>query len=95
MTQIIVESWRLEKTTEIIQSNHWLIPTMPTDHTPQCHIYTFLEHLQGGWLQPEPPLAQLKAITSHPINSYLGEEADPHLSTTSFHAVLESDKVYP
>ncbi|KAK4820222.1 hypothetical protein QYF61_021727 [Mycteria americana] len=29
------------------------------------------------------------------IASYLGEETDPHLSTTSFQAVVESDKVSP
>jgi len=30
--------------------------------------------------EPEPPLAQLQATTSHPVVSYLEEEADPHLS---------------
>lgn len=24
-------------------------PTMSTNHVPQCHIYTVLEHLQGWW----------------------------------------------
>ncbi|KAK4832143.1 hypothetical protein QYF61_020883 [Mycteria americana] len=32
----------------------------------------------------KPPLAQLEAISSRPITCYLGEETDPHLSTTSF-----------
>ena len=27
---------------------------MPTDHISQCHIYTFLEHLQGRWLHHLP-----------------------------------------
>ena len=27
---------------------------MPTDHVPQCHISTFLEHLQGWWLHHLP-----------------------------------------
>jgi len=49
----------LEKTSKIIQSNHQPIPSMPTDHVPQCYIYKSLEHLQGQWLhhlcgQPEP-----------------------------------------
>ncbi|KAK4806798.1 hypothetical protein QYF61_005594 [Mycteria americana] len=35
-------------------------------------------------IQSKPPLAQLEAIFSHPITCYLGEETDPHLSTTSF-----------
>jgi len=43
----ITESWRLEKTPKITTSNP--IPTMPTDHVPQCHISMALEHLQGCW----------------------------------------------
>ncbi|KAK4826416.1 hypothetical protein QYF61_008949 [Mycteria americana] len=35
-------------------------------------------------IQSKPPLAQLEAISSHPITSQLGEETDPHLATTSF-----------
>ncbi|KAK4815510.1 LOW QUALITY PROTEIN: hypothetical protein QYF61_003068 [Mycteria americana] len=38
-------------------------------------------------IQSKPPLAQLEAISSHPITCYLGEETDPHLSTTSCQAV--------
>jgi len=38
---------------------------------------------------------QLEAISSHPITSYLGEETDPHFTTTSFQVVVESDKVSP
>ncbi|KAK4829404.1 hypothetical protein QYF61_003885 [Mycteria americana] len=37
-------------------------------------------------IQSKPPLAQLEAISSRPITCYLGEETDPHLSTTSFQA---------
>ncbi|KAK4827783.1 hypothetical protein QYF61_021736 [Mycteria americana] len=37
-------------------------------------------------IQSKPPLAQLEAISSCPIACYLGEETDPHLSTTSFQA---------
>ncbi|KAK4808596.1 hypothetical protein QYF61_009899 [Mycteria americana] len=37
-------------------------------------------------IQTKPPLAQLETISSCPITCYLGEETDPHLSTTSFQA---------
>ncbi|KAK4811614.1 hypothetical protein QYF61_017005 [Mycteria americana] len=46
-------------------------------------------------IQSKPPLAQLEAISSRPITCYLGEETDPHLSTASFQAVVESDEVSP
>ncbi|KAK4831827.1 LOW QUALITY PROTEIN: hypothetical protein QYF61_019350 [Mycteria americana] len=46
-------------------------------------------------IQSKPPLVQLEAISSHPITCYLGEETDPHLSTTSFQVVVESHKVSP
>ncbi|KAK4825746.1 hypothetical protein QYF61_002185, partial [Mycteria americana] len=46
-------------------------------------------------IQSKPPLVQLEAISSRPITCYLGEETDPHLSTTSFQVVVESDKVSP
>ena len=41
-------------------------------------------------IQIKPPLAQLEAIASHPIASYLGKETNTHISTTSFQAVVES-----
>ncbi|KAK4814017.1 hypothetical protein QYF61_004647 [Mycteria americana] len=41
-------------------------------------------------IQSKPPLAQLEAISSHPITCYLGEETDP----TSLHPPF-SDKVSP
>ncbi|KAK4826164.1 LOW QUALITY PROTEIN: hypothetical protein QYF61_005737 [Mycteria americana] len=46
-------------------------------------------------IQSKPPLVQLEAISSCPIACYLGEETDPHLSTTSFQVVVESNKVPP
>ncbi|KAK4827479.1 hypothetical protein QYF61_018779 [Mycteria americana] len=46
-------------------------------------------------IQSKPPLAQLEAISSRSITCYLGEETDPHLSTTSFQVVVESKKVCP
>ncbi|KAK4824235.1 hypothetical protein QYF61_012209 [Mycteria americana] len=48
---------------------------------------TWLTHLPWQQLRrSKPPVAQLEAISSHPITCYLGEETDPHLSTTSFQA---------
>ncbi|KAK4820044.1 hypothetical protein QYF61_017857 [Mycteria americana] len=46
-------------------------------------------------IQSKPPLAQLEAVAPRPITCYLGEETDPHLTTTSFQVVVESDKVSP
>ncbi|KAK4827323.1 hypothetical protein QYF61_016573 [Mycteria americana] len=46
-------------------------------------------------IQSKPPLVQLEAISSCPMACYLGEETDPHLSTPSFQAVVESDEVSP
>ncbi|KAK4816265.1 hypothetical protein QYF61_014337 [Mycteria americana] len=37
-------------------------------------------------IQSKPPLQQLETISSSPITCYLGEETNPHLSTTSFQA---------
>ena len=36
---------------------------MPTNHAPQCHIYTVLEHLQGQWLHHL--LGQLVPLPHH------------------------------
>ncbi|KAK4823524.1 hypothetical protein QYF61_003033 [Mycteria americana] len=46
-------------------------------------------------IQSKLPLAQLEAVSSHPITCYLGEETDPHLSTPSFQVVVENDEVSP
>ena len=40
-----------------------------------------------------PPLIQLKTISSCPFASYLGEETNTHPATTSFQVVVESNKV--
>jgi len=42
------------KTTKIISAICQPIPTMLTNHIPQCHISTFLEHLQEWWLSHLP-----------------------------------------
>jgi len=46
-------------------------------------------------IQSEPPLTQLEAISSRPVASYLGEETNTCLTTTSFQVVVESNKVPP
>jgi len=38
---------------------------------------------------------QLEAVSSCPIASYLAEEANTRLTTTSFQVIVESDKVSP
>ncbi|KAK4818965.1 hypothetical protein QYF61_022632 [Mycteria americana] len=107
---LITESYRLEKTFKIIESNRK--PNTAKTTTKPCPkhlIQTSFKYLQGWRLnhfpgqpvpmldnpfsevkfpnvQSKPPLAQLEAISSCPITSYLGEETDPHLSTTSFQA---------
>ena len=40
-------------------------------------------------IQTEPPLAHLKTILGLPVTNYLGEEANSHLATTFFQAVVE------
>ena len=44
-------------------------------------------------MQPEPPLVQLEAIPSSLFTSYLGEESDTHLATSSFRVIVKSDQV--
>jgi len=44
-------------------------------------------------IQSKPPLTHLEAIASRPITSYLGEETNTLLITTSFQVVVESEKV--
>jgi len=46
-------------------------------------------------IQCKAPLMQLEAIASRPIASYLGEETNTCLTTTSFQVVVESKKVLP
>ncbi|KAK4828228.1 hypothetical protein QYF61_024723 [Mycteria americana] len=46
-------------------------------------------------IQSKPPLVQREAISSCPMACYLGEETNPHLATTSFQVVVESEKVSP
>ena len=46
-------------------------------------------------VQPVSPLVQLEAIPSSPIASYMREEANTQLTTTSLQKVVESSKDSP
>jgi len=46
-------------------------------------------------IQSKPPLTQLQAVSSCPVASYLVEETDIHLATTSFQVAVEINKVSP
>ncbi|KAK4817045.1 hypothetical protein QYF61_026353 [Mycteria americana] len=74
-----IKGWRL---------NHFPGQPVPMLHNPFSEV-------KFPNIRSKPPLAQLEAISSCPITCYLGEETDPHLSTTSCQAVVESDKVSP
>ena len=69
----------------VTQPPPWAVP-MPD--------YSFGEELFPN-VHTEPLLVQLEAIPFSPVTSYRGEEADPHLTTSSFQVVVESDKVSP
>ena len=43
-------------------------------------------------IQSKPPLTQVEVIASRPIPSYLGEETNTHLTSTSCQVVVESKK---
>ncbi|KAK4827917.1 hypothetical protein QYF61_022365, partial [Mycteria americana] len=64
-----------------------LVPVPMLDHPFSKEVFPNIP--------PKPLLMQPKAISSHPIASYLGEETDMHLTTTSFQVVVESDEVSP
>jgi len=46
-------------------------------------------------IQSKPPLMQLQAISPSPGGSYLEEETNTCLATTSFQVVAEKNKVSP
>ena len=67
---VFIEPFRLEKTSEIIQSNP-THPTVPTVHTPQCHISTLNTSMDGD------PTAPRAAVPAHHCSS--GGEAVPDI----------------
>ncbi|KAK4806753.1 hypothetical protein QYF61_005549 [Mycteria americana] len=76
-----------------IKGNGWRLNHFPGQSVPMLDNPLGEEKFPN--IQSKPPLAQLEAISSCPITCYLGEETDPHLSTTSFQVVVESDEVSP
>jgi len=66
-------------------------PLLP-GHSVPIHHHSFREEVFPN-IQPEPPLVQHEAIPSWPFASYLREESDPHLATTSFQVVVEGYEV--
>lgn len=56
------------------------------------HDNPFLEEILSD-IQPEPPLAQLEALSSCPVPCCLGEGTDTHLATPAFQVVVERNKV--
>ena len=81
-------------------STHLLNTSRDGDSTTSLgSLFQCLTTLSGEEIFPntqsKPPLVQLEAISSRPIACYLGRETDPHLATTSFQVVVESNKVSP
>ena len=75
---------------EPLTSSAFHLPRQPVpmpDHSFNKEIFPII--------QSKPPLMQLEAIASHSITSYLGEETNTCLTTTSFQVAVESNKVPP
>ncbi|KAK4821603.1 hypothetical protein QYF61_025180 [Mycteria americana] len=70
LVSVLVRGWRL---------NHFPGQPVPMLDNPFGEV-------KFPNIQSKPPLVQLEAISSCPITCYLGEETNPHLSTTSFQA---------
>ncbi|KAK4828027.1 hypothetical protein QYF61_022804 [Mycteria americana] len=67
-----------------LNSEGWRLNHFPGQSVPMLDNPLSEEKFPN--IQSKPPLAQLEAISSCPITCYLGEETNPHLSTTSFQA---------
>ncbi|KAK4826595.1 hypothetical protein QYF61_010357 [Mycteria americana] len=74
---VLGENWSLTPEAKGWRLNHFPGQSVPMLDNP-------LSEEKFPNIQSKPPLAQLEAISSCPITCYLGEETDPHLSTTSF-----------
>ncbi|KAK4813348.1 hypothetical protein QYF61_026644 [Mycteria americana] len=71
----------------------WRLNPFPGQPVPMLdHPFSEVKFLN---IQSKPPLAQLEAISSCPMACNFGRRDRPHLSTTSFQAVVESDEVSP
>ncbi|KAK4818497.1 hypothetical protein QYF61_014227 [Mycteria americana] len=74
----------LDPTVHVADKDGWRLNHFPGQSVPVLDNPLGEEKFPN--IQSKPPLAQLEAISSCPITCYLGEETDPHLSTTSFQA---------
>ncbi|KAK4814498.1 hypothetical protein QYF61_020860 [Mycteria americana] len=83
----------MAKRCELEHPQGWRLNCFPGQPVPMLD-HPFSE-VKFPNIQSKPPLAQLEAISSRPTTCYLGEETDPHLSTTFFQVVVESNKVSP
>ncbi|KAK4831678.1 hypothetical protein QYF61_018675 [Mycteria americana] len=86
---VYVQKWQLDGKPSL----GWRLNHFPGQPVPMLENPFSEEKFPN--IQSKPPLVQLEAISSCPITCYLGEETDPHLSTTSFQVVVESDEVSP
>ncbi|KAK4828137.1 hypothetical protein QYF61_023935 [Mycteria americana] len=73
-----------ERVSGLAEEQGWRLNHFPGQSVPMLDNPLGEEKFPN--IQSKPPLAQLEAISSCPITCYLGEETDPHLSTTSFQA---------
>jgi len=64
---------KVGKFSNVIQSNSQPTPVNTLGHVPQCHIYSFLKHLQGRWLHCLP--GQAVPLPHHTF----GEEIFPNI----------------
>ena len=71
---------------ELVQG--WWLHHLPGQPVP-APGHAFREEIFAND-QPEPPLAQLEAIPSCPIASYVGEEANPHFFQAAVKSLYES-----
>lgn len=82
----VTESFRLEKTFRIINSNHHLTPPIsPLTHVPKHHISTSLEHPQGWWLHhfPEMPIP----LPGHSFHEEILPDTQPKPPLVQFDAI--------
>ncbi|KAK4823418.1 hypothetical protein QYF61_001873 [Mycteria americana] len=74
----------LRKRRDYAMFHGWRLNHFTGQHVPM--LDNSFSEVKFPNIQSKPLLMQLEAISSCPIACYLGEETDPHLSTTSFQA---------